>query len=154
MTAVTDEYKGSTVSVVFSGTQTLASLADNEWVNESDEITNPSGWVKGDIDLVLGSAAFPVATDNAMEIYVIPKLNDGTFADYRGGDATADEQENNQLFVGSITLSANTEAQNLTLPDATLPPGPFKVGARSRAGVALAASGNSIKIRYKAPTSQ
>lgn len=152
MTAVTDEFKGSTVSVVFSGTQTLVSLADNEWVDESDEITNPSGWVLCDIDLVLASAAFPAAADNAFEFYIIPKLNDGTFADYRGGGATADEQENNQLFVGAITLSANTEAQNLPLPDVKLPPGPFRVGARSRAGVALAASGNTIKLRYKAPT--
>ena len=72
---------------------------------------------------------------------------DGTnYPDWTGNSAT-DEQENNKFFVGTMTTTGTTAAQRMTLRAVSLPNGKFKMGIRSRAGVALAASGNTLKYR-------
>jgi len=138
-------YKAEAVSVVFSGTQTLVSLTDNEWTDESDEINNTNGWLYSDWELVMTSVAF-TTTDSAVELYIIPSV-DGTNYPNWTGNVTTDEPENSVHFVGSFATSQATEAQRLTLRGIELPPGKWKVGVRSRAGVSLAASGSTLKFR-------
>lgn len=139
-------YKAAAQTVAFSGTQTLASLADDEWTNLSDEIDNSvSGWLFADWELVLASAIFTGA-DSAVELYLIPTVDDTNYPDWVGNVIT-DEQENNVFFVGAFTTSGATAAQRLALRGIDLPPGKFKVGVRNRSGVALAASGNTLKYR-------
>jgi len=153
MTHVTDEYKGSTVTVDFTGAgQLIDSAVVDEWIGVSVEVSNPAGYTKGDFDIELGSVAF--GANDSFELYIIPKRNDGAYPAFVTAVATA-EQENNQWFAGSATTTDATEAQVLTIEDVKLPPGPFKVGARNGSAAGnptLAASGNSVKLRYKAPT--
>lgn len=145
--AVLSGYKAAAQSVVFSGTQQINSLLDNEWTNLSDEIDNSlNKYMMADLELVLGSVIFPVATDNLIEIYLVPSVDDTNYPLWVG-DVTTDAQENNIHFVGSVTCSDATEAQRLTLRSVALVPGKFKFGIRSRAGVTLAASGNTLKWR-------
>lgn len=145
--AVLSGYKASAQAVVFSGTQTLASLADNEWTDLSDEIDNSLNlFMMADLELVLASAAFPVATDNAIEIYLIPSVDGANYPNWTSNVIT-DAQENNQYFIGSVILSDATEAQRLVLRNIALPAGKFKFGVRSRAGVSLAATGNTLSWR-------
>jgi hypothetical protein len=139
-------YKAAAQSVSFSGTQQIDSLTDNEWTNLSDEIDNSSTkYLFADLELVLGSAVFTGA-DSAMEIYLVISVDDANYPDWTG-NVTTDEQENNKHFIGSMTTSGATAAQRMTLRAVALPPGKFKFGIRSRAGVTLAASGNTLKWR-------
>ena len=141
--AVLSGYKAAAQAVVFSGTRTLVSLADNEWTDESDVIDNSSNkYMMADLELVLASAVF-TGTDSIVEIYLIPSVDDTNYPNWTG-DGIVDEQENQIHFVGSVTTSAVTEAQRLTLRSVALPAGKFKFGVRNRAGVALAASGNTL----------
>ena len=144
--SVLSGYKAAAQTVVFSGTQQINSLADNEWTDLSDEIDNSSTkYMMADLELVLGSAAF-TGTDSAIEIYLVPSIDDTNYPDWTSNVIT-DEQENNKHFIGSMTTNADTSAQRMTLRSVALPNGKFKFGIRSRAGVALASSGNTLKWR-------
>lgn len=139
-------YKLDATAVSFTGTQTLASLADNEWTSLSDEIGNDvTLYLMCDLELVLASAAF-TGTDSQVEVYLVPTV-DGTNYPNWTDNVITDEQENNIHFVGAFTTTGATEAQRLTIRNIPLPPGKFKFGVRNRSGVAFAASGNTLKYR-------
>ena len=140
-------YKVTAQTVSFTGTQTLTSLADDEWTNLSDAIDNSTNkYIMVDLELVLGSASFPVATDNIVSFYLVPSVDGTNYPNWVGNIAT-EVQENNIHFIGSVTCSDATEAQRLVLRAVSLPPGLYKYGVRNRAGVAFASSGNTLKWR-------
>ena len=146
MTLKSSGYLVASVNVAFSGTQTLASLADGEWTNLSDEIDNTSNlYLMADFLFELASAAF-TGTDSVVELYILPCV-DGTNYPNWTGNVTTSEQENDQHFVGAVTTSGATEAQVLCIRDVKLPPGKFKVGVRNNSGVAFAASSNTLEYR-------
>ena len=142
-------YLASIIAVVFSGTQTLNSLTDNEFTDLGDEIDNSTDkYVWADLELVLGSAAFTGA-DSGIEIYIVPTV-DGTNYPTWSGNSTANAPENNQYFACFVPLKAATQAQRVTTPvdcPVALPNGKFKFAARSRANVTLAGSGNTLSYR-------
>jgi hypothetical protein len=139
-------YKAELQSIVFSGTRTLVSLADDEWTDLSDVVDNSTnGWLFADWEFVCTSVAFTGA-DSAIELYILPAVDGTNYGDWTG-DGITDEQEHNVHFVGSFTTSGATAAQRLTLRGIELPPGKFKVGVRNRGGVALAASGSTLGFR-------
>lgn len=123
-------------------------LTDNEWTDPSDEINNTSGYMFADFEANFGSAAFPAATDNAIELYVIPSIDGTNYPEFNQGGTTTDAQENNQYFVGSITIKQAAGGATFRggIRGIELPPGKFKVGLRSRAGVTLNAT-NTLKWR-------
>lgn len=138
-------YKAALAAVVFSGTQQFTALTDNEWTDESNAIDNSSTkYLFADLRIELGSAAFS-GTDSTIEVYLIISVDDTNYADWTGG-GTADEQENQIHFVGSVTTSGTTAAQDLVLRSVALPPGKFKFGIRSRANVTLNAN-NTLSWR-------
>ena len=139
-------YKAAATSVSFTGTQTLASLADNEWTNLSDAIDNSTNkYMLVDLELVLASAAF-TGTDSIVEFFLVPSVDGTNYGDWTG-NVTTDEQENQQYFVGSVTTSGATAAQRLILRNVVLPDGLYKWGVRNKSGVAFAASANTLKWR-------
>jgi len=141
--AVRSGYKAAAQAVVFSGTRTLVSLADNEWTDIGDEVDNSvTKYMMMDLQLTLGSAVF-TGTDSILEIYVIPTVDDTLYPTWTG-DGIVDEQENQIHFVGSVTTDGTTAAQEMALRDVSMPNGKFKFGVRNRSGVALAASGNTL----------
>jgi len=139
-------YKDDAQSVVFSGTRTLVSLAIDEWTDLSDVINNgANGYLFADWEFVCTSVAFTGA-DSAIELYLVPVV-DGTNDPDWTGDGTTAEQEHNVFFAGAFTTSGDTSAQRLTLRGIEMPVGKFKVGVRNMGGIALAASGSTLKYR-------
>lgn len=139
-------YLASAVTVSFTGTQTLDSLADNEWTNLSDAIDNGTNkYLRADFELVLGSAAFSGA-DSDLVLYFVLSVDGTNYADY-SGNATTEYQGQEPYSVGAFVTSGTTAAQRLVLRDIPLPQGLFKIGVRNRSGIALAASGNTLKYR-------
>ena len=145
MTDVLKQYQGDAVSVAFSGTRTLVSLAIDEWTHLSDEVTNTGNYPFSDWEFVCTSVAFTGA-DSAIELYLVPTVDGTNYPDWTG-DGTAALQEQNVHFVGAFVTSGTTAAQRLSLRDIELPAGKFKVGVRNRGGIALAASGSTLKYR-------
>lgn len=144
--AVHSGYKAAAQAVVFSGTQQLNSLADNEWTDLSDAIDNSvNKYLFADLRLVLASAIF-VGADSIVEVYIVPSINDAAYPSWTGDIAT-DQQHNQQYFVGSFTTTGTTAAQDISLRNVALPPGLFKWGVRNKSGVAFAASGNFLYWR-------
>ena len=146
MTLKSSGYLVTPVTVSFSGTQTLDSLADNEWTNLSDEIDNTTNlYTLVDFEFVLGSAAF-TGTDSALELYIVPTLDGTNYPDWTG-NVTTDQQQNNQYYQRSIITTGTTAAQRIVISRVMIPPGKFKVGLRSRLNVTTAGSGNTVKYR-------
>lgn len=145
MTDVLKQYQGDAVSVAFSGTRTLVSLDNDEWTHLSDEIANSGNYPFADFEFVCTSVAFAGA-DSAIEVYLVPTVDGTNYPDW-AGDGVTDEQEHNVHFVGAFVTSGATAAQRLSLRDIELPAGKFKVGVRNRGGIALAASGSTLKYR-------
>ena len=136
-------YLAAEAAVVFSGTQQLNSLTDNEYTDPSDEIDNSTTkYFQTDLRLVIASAAF-TGIDSGIELFLIPTV-DGTNYPTWTGNGTTDEQENNPYFIGFVPFTGTTAAQAGVLQGIELPQGKFKFAARNRGNVALAASGNTI----------
>ena len=144
-------YLASAVAVVFSGTQQINSLTDNEWTDLSDEIDNTTNlYAFADLDLVLGSAAFTGA-DSGIEVYIVPTVDGTNYPDWTG-NSTSDAPEQGHYFAAFLPLKAATAAKRVVSSSGDaieLPQGKFKFGIRSRANVTLAASGNTLYFRPK-----
>lgn len=133
-------------------TNLFDAMAIEEWTDASDEIDNSvSKYEFADIVIDLASAVFPGGN---IAIYLIPSVDDSTFGKFSGGGATADEEENEQYYRGSVATGVETAAQtHLVLEGVKLPNGKFKLAVRNMTGVALGAS-NTIKWRPHGYSSQ
>ena len=144
-------YLASAVAVVFSGTQQINSLTDNEWTDLSDELNNTTDLhAFADLDLVLGSAAFTGA-DSGIEVYIVPTVDGTNYPDWTG-NSTSDAPEQGHYFAAFLPLKAATAAKRVVSSSGDaieLPQGKFKFGIRSRANVTLASSGNTLYFRPK-----
>src|SRR5210317_2189700 len=88
----------------------LGALANDTWSALSAEFDNSTnGYMFMDIEVYLVSIT-PTVADAAIEIYIAPSI-DGTTYPETTNTSNADEQENNQYFIGSVTLSTDAEAQ-------------------------------------------
>lgn len=144
-------YLASAVAVVFSGTQQINSLTDNEWTDLSDEVDNTTNlYAFADLELVLGSAAFTGA-DSSIEVYIVPTVDGTNYPDWTG-NSTSDAPEQSHYYVALLPLKASTSAKRVassSQAEIELPQGKFKFGLRSRANVTLAGSGNTLSFRPK-----
>jgi len=139
-------YLAATAAITWASGQALDALADDEWTDLSDEVDNATDkHMLADVEIVLASAAF-AGTGSGIEVYLIPSVDDTNYPNWTG-DTTTDEYENNQYFVGFCSTSGATEANRMVLRGVSLPNGRYRWAFRSRAGVALAASGNSASWR-------
>jgi hypothetical protein len=138
-------YKQAATLVAFT-TNLFDAMADNEWTAMSDEVDNSGPkYMSADFEVVLGSVTF-VGADSIIELYMSISVDDTNFDDWAGAGGTSDEQENNQLFVGSVTTSGAVGAQRRNIRNVSLPNGKWKVALRNKAGVTLNAT-NTLKWR-------
>lgn len=127
----------------------LNSDTNDTWTGLSAEFDNSTnGYMFMDIEVNLAAPGTAWSgADSAYEIYIVPSV-DGTNYPDTTNTGTADEQENNQYFVGSITTQgAGTVACRQTIRGVEVPVGKWKLFGRNRTNQTLAASGNTIKWR-------
>lgn len=125
----------------------LNSLADNGFSALSTEIDNSTNkYLFADMEVYLASLTAGTTGDEAVEIYVVPTVDGTNYPDWTTG--TADAQENNIHFVGSVPIDQSGPATKRgVLRAVALPPGKFKLAVRNRCNVAMAASGSTVKYR-------
>lgn len=127
----------------------LNSLANDTWSVLSSEIDNSvTKYMFADIEVNLAApGAAATGADSAINVYLVPSLDDTNFPTYQAS-GSAPEQENEQYFVGAVTLTgAASTACRGVIRGVELPAGKFKLGVRNLANDALNASGNTVKWR-------
>ena len=146
-TAKLSGYFVAEAAIVFSGTQQLNSLTDNEYTDLSDEIDNSTNkYMFVDLRFVIASAAFITPADCGMEVFLIPTV-DGTNYPTWTGNTTTDQVHNSAFLVGYVPWTGTTAAQASVLLVIPLPNGKYKWAARNRGNVSLAAASNVINWR-------
>lgn len=140
-------YLATESALVFSGTQQLNSLVDNEFSDLSDELDNSTSLYEAvDLRVVFASAAFSVPADCGIEIYLIPSVNGTNYPTWTGNSGS-DQAHNNAFYVGFVPFTGATEAQAGVLSEVYLPNGKYKWAVRNRGNVTTAGSGNTIYWR-------
>lgn len=127
-------------------TASLNSLASGSCLLGTVAISNGTALDKYmDIDVVLASAAF-TGTGANISIHLYPLSSDAaTYGDGKFGAAAAGPCLYPAAAV--IPLVVATQAQTGQATGIVIPPGTFKVVVCNNGGVALAASGNTVKYR-------
>lgn len=140
---------GSGVGFTWSDTTTTASLnslASASCLLGTVAIANQTALDKYmDISVALASAAF-TGTGINISVHLYPLNDDGsTYGDGKFGSAASGPCAYPPVAV--IPLVAATQAQTGSAVGIVIPPGTFKLVFCNNGGVALAASGNTLKYR-------
>jgi hypothetical protein len=131
--------------VTFSGTQTLASLADGEYTDPSDAIDN--GTIKAayaDFELYLNT--MDPSTTGYVELFVIPQVDGTNYADFTGNTTTTNATNDNYRSAWGGIEDSNA-AHRIQFKDVVITNGNFKVAIRNRGGAAFNATSNTLKFR-------
>lgn len=135
---------GYKVAIATALTTDLNSLANGSASALSAEIDNSTNkYLYADMELNLASLT-PTA-GGYVALYLVPSV-DGTnypLFDTGASPGTA----NNNYFAGSFSTKAAAAAQRIAMREIQLPPGKYKLAVYNGAGVALAASGNTLSWR-------
>lgn len=145
MALLSTDYQTSLTDAAWASGQSINGLTDNEWSDLSDEIDNTTTrYVMADLEIGLASAAFS-GSDSSIEVYIAAVV-DNTNAPTWTGNATTDEQQNNQYFVAEGATTGASGAQRITIRNVRLPLR-FRFGVRNRSNVTLAGAGNTLGWR-------
>lgn len=96
----------------------------------------------GDFELVVTYGTNPTA-DSAVELWIARTIDGTNFEDC----STTGPIVPANGFVGGFILRATTAAQRLVVPKVELPPLDFHVLVVNKSGQAMAASGNTLKVK-------
>jgi hypothetical protein len=123
-------------SVLTTELNSLADAANSNASSNQDNSTNLYGFA--DVSVVLG-AINPTSAGARLEIHLIPRLADGsTYADLSAS-----------TIVGTVVVdTSGSNTKEGMLRGVPIPPGFFQWRATNRTGVTLAASGNTMSVRY------
>jgi hypothetical protein len=94
----------------------------------------------GDFELVATYGTAPTA-GTTVDLYLVPSIDGTNYAD------TPTATTAKGLMVGSFELRNVTTAQRIAIRDVPLPPGLWKAIVQNNGGQAMAASGNTVKMR-------
>jgi len=123
-------------------TTELNSLSNNAASAASSAIANQTNLdVYADIELVLGSLS--PAAPNYCTLYILEAI-DGT--NYPSATAAVIRNQPSQILCTFPLDTTAATAQLVVVRNVVLPPGSFKVVLDNQAGVALNASGNTVKM--------
>jgi len=133
---------GSLAAAVSLLTTELNSLANGSASAASAAIANQTDLnVYADIELVLGSLS-PVAP-NYCTLYILEAIDGSNYPSATG--SVLRNQPSQILCTFPLDTTAST-AQRVVVRNVVIPPGSFKVVLDNQAGVALASSGNTVKM--------
>jgi len=124
-------------------TTELNALADAGWALSAVITNNVTALDElVDIPLVLASAVTAGTGSPSVDIYLLP-IADGTTDDNPPGASAGAIPAGK--FVGAIPAIASASFTSGTLRGVVLPPGKYRIGAQNNLGVAMPATGNTLK---------
>lgn len=129
------------IAIASALTTELNSLANGSYTAASAAIDNETGLYEYmGAELALASLT-PTGTPSA-SLFLVESLDGTNYADGGGSVVPA-----NESLIGTFSLSTGVGAKRRILSKILIPPFPFKLIVLNNAGVALAASGNTLKVR-------
>jgi hypothetical protein len=135
---------GYKVAAATALTTDLNSLANGSTSALSAEIDNSTTkYLYADMELYLASLT-PTA-GGFVALYLVPSVDGTNYPLFDTGASPG--AANNNYFVGSFSTKAAAAAQRIAMREIQLPPGKYKLAVYNGAGVALAASGNTLSWR-------
>lgn len=140
----TTGYLAAAAALTFAGTQTLASLADGEFSDLSNEVDNSTNKYAM-MDLWFDMASHAMTAEGSISFYLVPSVDGTAFGTYTGN--TTDAPENEQYFIGAVTSLDTTGVGDWILRNVSLPPGKWKIGVKNDLGIAFAASPGDVYWR-------
>jgi hypothetical protein len=134
---------GAAVSLLTTELNALANGAASALSAAVDNATNLDARVWFELN---GTFAATPTADSVVEVYVVYLNSDGTnYGDYSTTGPVLDPS----TFVGNFVVRATTAAQRRVSPVVFLRARSFKVGVVNRSGVAMTASGHTLKAYYE-----
>ncbi len=131
--AVNSGYKSAAQTITWTANGP-DSLANGAWSDLSDVIDNSS--LKNlfmDLTFSLTFGTTAATSGESVALYLVPQVEDNTDPNWTGGDVATEEEENEQYYIGSVTVVAETDPQVHNLRSVAMPPGLFKIGVRNNA---------------------
>ncbi|MBA3034819.1 MAG: hypothetical protein KKF85_03410 [Gammaproteobacteria bacterium] len=125
----------------------LNSLANGSICAVSAEIDNTTSgkrWPYMEVEVVIAATAAR-SVGAFCALYLVPEVDDTNYPD--ASTSTTGNEYMSKYYVDSFPLDAATTARRLVTKQLDLPPGNFKLALSNNTGVALAASGNTVKFR-------
>ena len=143
---------GSVVSLLSTELNSLASAAGSAY---GPEVNNNNQPIQGTLWLHIASNSLAFTTGSFVGIYLVPSTTpgtaSGTYPTYTSGTSPV---YSGNGYVAAININPQTQSANVvdeTLPNVFIPSGYFKTILINKSGVALPASGNTLKF-YPTPT--
>lgn len=133
---------GNLAAVVSLLTTELNALGNGSASAASSAVANDTNLdVYADIELVLASLS--PAAPNYLTLYILEAI-DGT--NYPSATGSVLRNQPSQILCTFPIDTTAATAQRVTVRNVVLPPGTFKVVLDNQAGVALGATGNTVKM--------
>lgn len=135
---------GYKATIATALTTELNSLANGSASALSAEIDNSTTkYLYADMELYL--ASLDPAVNGFVALYLVPTINGTNYPLFDSGASPG--TANNNYFVGSFFTRDASGIQRIAMREIQLPPGKYKFSVLNAAGVALAASGNTLSWR-------
>lgn len=131
---------GSLVSILTTELNALANSSNSAAsTTPFDNRTVGDEWAEVEINIGAQTARTGTPT---LEVYILRTIDDTNYD-------TLDPVVNDRIHTKTITLPTTTAAYRIILAEVAIPPGLFKFYFRNLTSQALAASGNTVKIRTR-----
>ncbi len=138
--AVIKQNPYGTIATVLS--TELNGLANNSYSAASAAYGSDTGAAELLADFELALASFTPGSNPVVELYLLRSVDGTNYED--GGGSVVPSQD---AYVGVFQIASGTGAKRAVLRDIPLPPGLWKAVVKNVTGAALAASGNTLKVR-------
>jgi len=141
--SILQEYNATPTTLLTTDLNSLANNAGTPLSAEFDNSAAGTGWLTAEFELSVQFGSNPTA-DSVCELYIVRALDGSTYSSYTSGTTPV---ANNNDFVGTVSVKANTAAQIVVSRPVRLPPGKWKVALINKTGVAFPSSGSTLKMR-------
>lgn len=147
-TYIAPEVEG-TESLMTTDLNALADNAVNVGAVLPDNTSNRFFYVK--FELVLASVDLSGEDNPAVEVYMVPSYDGTNYAD-TGVDASTTVYPPAQYLVAVLGVAETNAAHRAVSPHILIDPLKYTPVVINKTGVALAATGNTLKSKYYTPT--
>ena len=147
-TYIAPEVEG-TESLMTTDLNALANNAVNVGAVLPDNTSNRFFYVK--FELVLASVDLSGEDNPAVEVYMVPSYDGTNYAD-TGVDASTTVYPPAQYLVAVLGVAETNAAHRAVSPHILIDPLKYTPVVINKTGVALAATGNTLKSKYYTPT--
>lgn len=145
------------IAPAVQGTETLMSADLNALANDAVNVgavlpdNTSNRFFYAEFELVLTSVDLSAQTNPALELYLVPSYDGTNYAD-TGTDASTTVYPPAQYLVAILGVAESSAAHRAVAKHILIDPSKYTPVVINKTGAALAASGNTLKMKVTTPT--